>query len=169
MRKSLWCVTFLGIGLLAGAAALRAAPAGAGDGGAGNGQGLIARIMRAQMGRMMTLRAELNLTDEQRDAVKQTLQSRKSEIVTAVKPVVAARRTLRDAVLAEKPDDATIRQAADALGKSIGDAAVTLAKVKVELAEKAQLSEQQMQKIADFRADSDASIDSFLSEAEKSQ
>lgn len=163
MRKSFWVASVLGLGIVVGSAALYAAPAG-GEG-AGGGYGVIGRMIRAQIGRAMTLKAELNLTDAQRGAIRESLKSHKSEIAGALKPVVEARRELRDAVLAEKTDDAAIRKAADDLGKRIGDAAVVMAKVKADVMDKAQLTPEQVEKIADFRAESDASIDNFLSEA----
>jgi Spy/CpxP family protein refolding chaperone len=169
MRKLLWCAGFVGLGLLVGAAALHAAPEEGKNPGHGPGRGLIARMIQAQFGRVTTLRAELNLSDEQRQAICQTLESHRADIAGAIKPVVAAKRKLRDAVLAEKPDDAAIRTAADAVGKSVGDAAVTFAKIKVELMDKAQLTPQQIEKIAEFKADTDASVDEFIEEAGKAQ
>jgi Spy/CpxP family protein refolding chaperone len=112
----------------------------------------------------MTLRAELNLTDQQRDAIKSAMQTHKQEILAAVKPAIDAKRTLRDAVLAEKSDDAAIRKAADDLGKKVGDAAVVIARVKSDVASKANLTPEQMKKIADFRAENDASTDNLLKE-----
>lgn len=167
MRKSLWCAAFLGIGLLAGAVGVSAAaPATNASGGPDGrwGRGPIARFIQARMGRAMTLRAELNLTDQQRDAIKTAMQSHKQEIVAAVKPAIDAKRTLRDAVLADKSDDAAIRKAADDLGKKVGDAAVVIARVKSDVASKANLTPEQMKKIADFRAENDASTDNLLKE-----
>ena len=168
MRKTWVLCGLMAMGLLAGGAALKVNSTGGFEGMPGHGapRGIIGRFMQAQFGRMMTLRAELNLSDEQREAVRSTLQSHKSEIASAMKPVISARRTLRDAVLAEKPDNSAIRAAADTLGKSVGEAAVTFAKIKVELADKAKLTSAQMEKIAEFRTGTDASIDAFLKEAE---
>ncbi len=50
-----------------------------------------------------------------------------------LKPVAEKRRALRDATLAENPNEATIRDAADELGKAIGDAAVVGSKIKAEI------------------------------------
>jgi Spy/CpxP family protein refolding chaperone len=165
MRKSIVCAAFLGIGLLAGAVGVSAAaPATSASGGPEGkwGHGPIAHFLQARMGRAMTLRAELNLTDQQRDAIKTAMQSHKQEVVTAVKPVVDAKRALRDAVLAEKSDDSAIRKAADDLGKKVADAAVVIAKVKADVASKANLTPEQMKKIADFRAENDSSTDNLL-------
>jgi Spy/CpxP family protein refolding chaperone len=167
MRRTWIFGGLIALGLLAGGAALKANSTGADSmPGRGAPRGILGRFVEAHMGRMMTLRAELNLSDEQREAIRSTLMAHKPEIVGAVKPVIAARRTLREAVLAEKPDDSAIRAAADALGKSVGDAAITFAKIKVELAGKAKLTPEQMETIAEFRSGSDSSMDGFVKEAE---
>jgi len=160
MRKSLLLTSFLGTAILAG-----------GLGAAANsehgpmhrfGESPFGRLIMARMGRAMTLRAELDLTDAQRDAIRDTLKADKQELAAALKPAVDAHRVLRDAVLADKTDDTAIRKAADDLGKKIGDAAVEIAKVKTEIASKANLTSEQMKKINDFRAANDASVDEFF-------
>jgi len=160
----------LGAGLLAAGAAINAAGGSGGHGhghGHGNGHvcggGIFARIHQAHCGRMAALHAGLNLSDGQRESVHETLKSRRVDIATAIKPVVVAKHALRDAVLADNPDDAAIRDAADVLGTSIGDAAVALAKIKVELVKNARLTPEQMKKIADFRAETAASVDALMS------
>jgi Spy/CpxP family protein refolding chaperone len=109
---------------------------------------------------MLTLRSELQLTDEQREQIKTIVQSHKQEIVTVAKPVVAKHRTLRDAVLADSADEKAIRSAADDLGHSIGDAAVLAAKIKGEVHKV--LTTEQQGKIDDFRKHADAAVDEFI-------
>jgi Spy/CpxP family protein refolding chaperone len=106
----------------------------------------------------------LDLSDAQREAVHETLIARRADIAAAVKPVIEAKRALHNAVLADDPDDAAIRNAADALGTLIGNAAVTFADIRVEVFENAQLTPEQMQRFAEFKADADASIDALLNE-----
>ena len=164
MKKTLLATSFLGTALLAGglgAAAANQTPSHR------FGNTPIGRLIMARMGRMMTLKAELNLSDAQRDAIKETIQSHKSDLASAIKPAVDAHRVLRDKVMADTPDDASIRKAADDLGKKIGDAAVAIAKVKSEAAGKANLTPDQKKKLEDFRAANDASVDEFITKMEK--
>jgi Spy/CpxP family protein refolding chaperone len=137
-----------------GAAAVPGFPAGEGK------AGPLKLLIQGQIGRMMTLRSELEVTQEQRDRIRQILESHRSEIVAVVKPLVKNRRALRDATLAENADDAKIRAAANDLGKSIGDAALVAAKLKGEVGKL--WTPEQSQKIEEFRSQSDAAVDKFV-------
>lgn len=117
-------------------------------------------FLQGQVGRLMTLRSELDVTPEQRAAIQKIVVEHKSEIATVAKPIVANRRALRDATLAKDTNEAAIRTAANDLGKSIGDAAVLASKLKGEASKV--LSPDQMKKIEVFRADSDTAVDGFL-------
>jgi Spy/CpxP family protein refolding chaperone len=125
----------------------------------------LGRLLMGRMGRAMELKSELNLTDEQKHAIQQTLAAHKAELAKAMQPVVEKKRALRDAVLEDKGDEKAIRTAADELGKAIGDASVLLAKVKSEVRSNAKLTDEQMKQIKDFRVSNDAAIDKFLKEA----
>jgi len=160
MRKTLLCTAFLGTALLAGG--LGAAAGHEAGPGHRFGNSPIGRLIMARIGRAMTLRAELNLTDEQQQAIKTTLQSHKSDLAAAIKPAVDAHRALRDKVLSDTPDDASIRRAADDLGKKVGDAALEIAKVETEVAQNAKLTPEQKKKIEEFRTANDASVDEFF-------
>jgi Spy/CpxP family protein refolding chaperone len=122
--------------------------------------GPVANFLRATMGRMMTLRAELDLTDAQKAQLAAIVKSHKSEIVAALKPVIAKRRALHDAILAETTDEKEIRAAADDLGHAIGDFSVLAAKIKQEAA--AVLTPDQKQKLADFRSQVEKSVDDMM-------
>ena len=122
-------------------------------------------FVQGQIGRMMTLRSELDVTDEQRDAIKKIVVSHRSEIVAVAKPIVDKRRELRDATLAKDSNDEAIRTAANDLGKAIGDAAVLASKVKGEVSKV--LTPDQMHKIDSFRQESDVSVDSFIEKIAK--
>ncbi len=132
----------------------------AGPGGMRGRNGPVANFIRAQVGRFITLRAELDLTDAQRAQLADIVKSHKSEIVAAVKPVIAKRRALNDAVLAETTDEKAIRAAADDLGHSVGDFAVLAAKIKQEAA--AVLTPDQKEKLADFRGRVEKSVDEMM-------
>src|SRR5262245_5530088 len=69
-------------------------------------------FLGGQIGRLMTLRAELGVTGEQQAEIRKIVDSHRSEIAAVAKPIVDKRRALRAAVMAETPNEATIRTAA---------------------------------------------------------
>lgn len=120
-------------------------------------------FLSGQFGRLLTLRSDLGLSDEQRDEIRQIVKSHKQEIVTVMKPVAEKRRALRAATLADHPDEHAIRAAANDLGTALGDAAVVGAKIKAEVHEV--LTPDQRQKVESFRQQADDAVDRFLDEA----
>ena len=123
-------------------------------------QGALSRLIHAQIGRWMTLRNELDLTPAQKDQIHAILQSHKAQIVQVMQPVVEKRRALRDAIANPNSDEQSIRAAADDLGHSIGDAAVLAARIRKEISPI--LTDEQRQKLTDFRAQSDHAVDEFF-------
>ena len=123
-------------------------------------RGPLANFLRGMVGRVMTLRSELDLTEEQKGALRAVVVAHRGEIVAVMKPVVAKKRALHDAVMAEPTDEKGIRAAADDLGKAIGDAAVVAAKVKKEAA--GILTTEQKGKVAAFREEMNKSVDEML-------
>jgi Spy/CpxP family protein refolding chaperone len=121
----------------------------------------LGKLITGRIGRLMVLRSELNLTDEQKAALRTTLKAHRREIAAAVRPLVEKRHALRDAVLADKSDE-EIRAAAADLGKAIGDAAVKGKKLHALLKDKVHLTDEQVSKIKAFRAGNDAAVESFL-------
>jgi Spy/CpxP family protein refolding chaperone len=166
MRKTLWSVALL-TGLLSGGVAVVNAVAQPGEHGHGPIGELMARMHQAHAGRHAALHAELNLTEEQRTALHETLKAHHADIAAVLRPVIAAKHSLHAAVLADTPDDAAIRDAAGNLGESLGDAAVVIAKIKVELLRNAQFTPEQIKKLEEFKTGADAEIDAFLDELEK--
>lgn len=122
--------------------------------------GPLRQLIGGQIGRLIQLKSDLAVTDEQRTQIKTVVQSHKKEIATVASDVVKQRRVLRDAVLAEKPDETAIRAAANNLGQSIGDAAVLASKVAGEV--RPILTPEQIEKIKKFQEDSASAVDSFL-------
>jgi Spy/CpxP family protein refolding chaperone len=120
----------------------------------------LGRLFMGRIGRAMTLRAELNVTAEQKAEIRAMLKDNRGEMAKAAKPVVESRRKLVDAVLAEKTDDAAIRAAADQLGKDIGEAAVKAAPLAAKL--RGVMTEEQRKLIREFRADNAAAVDKFF-------
>jgi Spy/CpxP family protein refolding chaperone len=122
-------------------------------------------LFSGQVGRLLTLRSELDLSAEQRGEIRDVFKNHKQELATAMKPVAAKRRALRDATLAEQTNEATIRQAADELGKAIGDAAVVGAEIRSEIHQV--LTPEQRARVSQFREQSDSAVDHFLDDAAK--
>jgi Spy/CpxP family protein refolding chaperone len=126
-------------------------------------EGPLPRLIHAQFVRWMGLRHDLNLTPDQRQQIHAIVQSHRAEIIQVMKPVVEDRRALREAVLDPNSDEKSIRAAADNLGHSIGDAAVLAAQIKQEIAPI--LTDEQQQKLSDFRVQSDHAVDEFFQNA----
>ena len=129
----------------------------------------LGRLLMGRVGRLMTLKSDLNLTSDQKAAIATTLSAHKAEIAKALQPVIEKGRALRAATAADAPDEANIRTLADDLGRAIGDAAVVGAKVRREVKAAAQLTDEQAKRIADFHADNQAALDRFLSDAAAGQ
>ena len=124
--------------------------------------GPLGKLLGGQIGRMMVLRSELNVTDEQKEKIHAIIAGKKKEILPVAKGVWAKRVALRDAVLADKPDEAAIRKAADELGKAIGDAAVLGAKVVGEV--KPVLTAEQRERIKKFHDECESATEKFFVE-----
>lgn len=123
----------------------------------------LGRMITGTLGRLMALRSELNLSDEQRLQIRDVLVGHRREIASTVRAVRAKRLVLRDAVLTETADEAAIRAAAAELGEQIGDAVVKAAKLKAQVAPI--LTNEQRTLIGRFLADRDQAIDRFLKQA----
>ena len=127
----------------------------------------IGRLISGHIGRWMVLRSELNITDEQKAKIKETIKPRKPEIAKAAKGVWEKRTSLVDAVLADQPNEEAIRHAADDLGKAIGDAAVLASKVVGDV--RPVLTTEQREQIQKFRQDRQAATDKFFQQATKAE
>lgn len=123
----------------------------------------LGKLITGWIGRAMVLRSELDVTDDQKRQIHSILKEHRRDILTAVRPVVENRQKLQDAVLDESFDEEAIRDAADELGKSIGDAAVTFAKVAGKL--RGVMTEEQREKIEKFREANREAVDKFFDTA----
>jgi len=126
----------------------------------------LGRLIQANLGRLMTLRAELNITEDQQAEIREIIKNHKSEILTVAEKFVEKKRALREAVLAEKRDEVAIRRAANELGKSIADVAVLASQIASEV--RPVLSAEQIEKLKKFNTDKDNSIDNWLKEMSNS-
>jgi Spy/CpxP family protein refolding chaperone len=123
----------------------------------------LGKMISGNFGRLLTLRSELDLTDEQRQQVRTVIKSHRSEILTTVKSVRDARTQLRDIVMKEDVSETDIRSAADNLGKAIADASVQRAKLRQEIVPI--FTAEQQKQVRDFLAENDAAVDKFLTQA----
>jgi len=103
--------------------------------------------LREPGGHLRALREELDLTPEQKQQIAKILKGCKDALVAAVKDVHAKRQALREAIRADQVDEQKIRDAADALGKSVANAAVLRAQCRHEIF--AVLTPEQRTKIED--------------------
>lgn len=124
--------------------------------------GPIARLIMGKIGRLMVLKSELGVTEEQRTKLREIGLAHRSEAAPAIAQFSASFRGLRDAVLAENTDEATIRKAADEHGKAVGDLAVVLSKMAGEGREV--LTEDQRSQIKSFIAQNDAAAEKLHKE-----
>jgi Spy/CpxP family protein refolding chaperone len=123
----------------------------------------ILNFIRNHFHRAWDMRSKLNLSDDQKTKIRQTVAGHKTEIAGMVKEVGEKRQALRDAVLAETPNETAIRAAADELGKAIGDAAVKASKIVGEV--RKDLTPEQVEKIRKFRENQRAEFEKALDKA----
>jgi Spy/CpxP family protein refolding chaperone len=114
------------------------------------------------MYRLTLLSEELGLTEDQRAAIKDLIKNHRQEIKPLVKALIVQKRVLLESALAENPDPAAIRQAADDLGKAIAEAAV----LGSSLAQKAQsiLTPEQVNRFREMRQNRQKAFDEALRE-----
>lgn len=115
-----------------------------------------------RIGRLLTLRSDLNVTDKQKDEIKGIVKKNKNELLSRAKAVVEKRRALREAVLAKQPNPDQIKAAADALGKAVGEAAVTASKVIAEA--RPMLKADQEKTIKTFIESNDKALDKLMAQ-----
>ncbi|MFV1967594.1 MAG: Spy/CpxP family protein refolding chaperone [Pirellulaceae bacterium] len=123
----------------------------------------IGRMISGSIGRLLVLRSEMNVTEEQRARICEVLVTHRPAIAETVKSVRGKRVALRNTVLSGEADEAQIRAAADELGKAIADAAVKGSKLRNEIAPI--LTEEQRGLIASFFEENDAAVGKFLTDA----
>ncbi len=105
------------------------------------------RLGRACEPGMQGMLGELELTDEQKESVKQINKAAKERNKTAAEAVGEARKVLREAVV--KGDETAVRKAATNLGKVLGDQAVL--KVQTTASIKAVLTPEQLKKLEELK------------------
>lgn len=122
----------------------------------------IGRLITGQVGRLLTLKSQMNLSPSQREQVRAAVESHRAEIAAVAKELVARHRAVQAQVMAEKSDEQGIRAATAEMGKSLGDAAVLAARIRAEVAPL--LTEPQKKLLERFHADTQEAVDQWLSE-----
>jgi len=122
----------------------------------------LARLIMDNLGRLLVLRSELGVTDEQKQKIQGIVKSHRKEIVPAITGVHEKRKALREAVLNNPVGQEAIRAAAADLGKAMGEAAILRARVGSEVRQV--LKPEQQDRIKRFRTDLDRSVETWLTE-----
>lgn len=122
----------------------------------------LAQLVRANLGRALALREELNLSEQQRIELKGLLMAHRQEFKPLAADIVAHKRARRHAVLAEQPNEAMIRAESAALGEAIGDVSVALAGVAAQA--RTVLTPEQIKLIEDSAAQREAAVDRWLAQ-----
>lgn len=123
----------------------------------------IAEMIRDRMVRVGELHRDLDVTDEQRAEIRGIVRDHRDELRPAMRGVLEHKRALRNAVLADRPDEAAIRAEADALGDAIGDAAVAISKVTGEA--RVVLTPEQLSLIEKAMSENRQAVDEFIENA----
>jgi Spy/CpxP family protein refolding chaperone len=114
----------------------------------------------SQVARLTAFATEFNLTDQQRQQIQNVMARHRQEIATQWENVWKHRETLHEAVMAQTPNDQAIHQAAESLGKAVGDFAVVAARLKTEISPI--LTEQQRTALRRYMEGSDREMYAFF-------
>ncbi|MEW6347635.1 MAG: Spy/CpxP family protein refolding chaperone [Thermodesulfobacteriota bacterium] len=125
----------------------------------------IAKLITGTVGRLLVLKSELGVTDSQKTQIRAIMKKHRPEMAPAVRSVVEKRRKLQESVMADTPDQASIRAAAADLGKSIGETAIVASKVVGEA--RKVLTKEQIDRLGKFKGDTNAAVDRWLGEMAK--
>ncbi len=147
----------LGAAAVAGQAASAARIGGWQPGSSGRPPGA---LIRQRLARLRVLKDDLALSDRQRQDIKETLKAHRRELVPLIRAVADRRDDVREAVLAENPDEQAIRSAAESLGQAIGDLAVKASEVAGEI--RPLITAEQLDTLREFRPDRRAALDELL-------
>jgi Spy/CpxP family protein refolding chaperone len=120
----------------------------------------LGRLITGNIGRLMVLRSELNLSDEQRSKIREILVSHKQEIAKNAKAVWEKRNALRNEVLAPGTDESKIRNKATEMTEAVANAAVMASKLRDEIAPV--LTEEQRQRIGKHLTECDEATARFF-------
>ncbi len=118
----------------------------------------VRNMVRGIIGRVMVLRSELDVTDEQRGQIKEVFQSHKDDLRNNVTAVLKSRRALANAITSGQSEE-ELKKAADNLGDAVAKAALEFAKTRQDA--RKVLTAEQKKEIDETRTAIWNSIDEF--------
>jgi len=127
--------------------------------------GSLKRLIVGHVGRLLVLKSQLDVTEEQKMKAGAIVKRHLNEIVPAVKSVLEKRQALRQAVMKEKPNEKEIRAAAESLGKTMADASVLASKIVFEA--RPVFTDQQEKLVKDFKVNMNNATMDWLNQLNK--
>jgi Spy/CpxP family protein refolding chaperone len=122
----------------------------------------LGKLIMGHIGRLLVLKSELNVTDDQRKKIAAEIKSHKDEIRPVVKLIFEKRQALRDSVINNHGDEKTILQASEDLGKAIGKAALLASKVVAKV--RPIFTPEQQERIKNFRMRMDKATSEWINQ-----
>lgn len=125
----------------------------------------LGRLIHGQIGRLMVLKAELGLLPEQRMRIMAIVCREMPDLLRDLEKVWNRRNALRNAVLADNPNEAAIRDAAREMGAAIGDMAVTVSKTTSQICKV--LTPEQKEVVHKYMRDTDEAVAKFFQRSQE--
>ncbi len=132
----------------------------------GLGESPFGRLVRWNLGRLLMLGEELNLTDEQHERIRGIMESHRVEAQPIVRDLVDKRRVLRDAMFLDEISEVAIRNAVVDMESAVGDAVVLRARIGKEVRQV--LTQQQFEVLMRFMEERDNRVDLWIDELGRS-
>ncbi len=120
----------------------------------------IRNMIQGNIGRLLTLRSSLDVTDSQREEIRHVVKEYRAEMLPIIEDIVESRRTLHEAVLVEQPDETTIRTAAANLGDAIAEAALLASDITVQI--RPILTDEQIVQLQEFATERADAVDTCM-------
>jgi Spy/CpxP family protein refolding chaperone len=125
-------------------------------------RGPLGKLIMGHIGRLLVLKSELNVTDDQRKKIAAEIESHKDEIRPVVKLIFEKRQALRDSVINNHGDEKTILQASEDLGIAIGKVALLASKVVAKV--RPIFTPEQQERIKNFRMGMDKATSEWINQ-----
>ncbi len=118
----------------------------------------VRNMVRGIIGRVMVLRSELDISDEQRGQIKEVVMSHRDDLRNNVTSVLNSRRALANAITSGQSEE-DLKKAADNLGDAVAKAALEFAKTRQDA--RKVLTAEQKKEIDETRTAIWNSVDEF--------
>ena len=113
-----------------------------------------------RLGNLFVLRQDLDLTEAQREQLREVASRWRGNIAPAVETAIEKKRALKVEVLTDSPEEQAIRQAATEFGEALGEAAVLASGFVCET--RTLLSPEQQEHLKAFRESREEGLDELL-------